>query len=473
MPRRLIILAAASALAACAAVPRVGEAPQPKPAASLATAESFKAPASAWPEDGWWRRYNDPQLDALVEEALKGSPTLAQAEARVRRARALREQARGALLPEVSVNAKAAEARQSYNMGVPPEFARQFIPQGYNDTGRATVDLDWNLDLFGRNRAGLAAATSEAQAAQMDAAEARLMLTTNVVSAYADLARLFGQREAAVQALANRQGTAKLIGQRVEAGSSNQAEARLAEANSAAAAQELTSWDEQIAIARNRLAALTGQGPDRGLSIQRPARVGAAAFGLPPNLAVDLLGRRPDVQAARLRVEAAAARVRVARAGFYPNINLAAFIGRQSLGLELLREPTSQVGEASLALSLPIFSAGRLEGAYRGARAEYDAAVADYDATLVQAMQQVADAAANARVLQTRLDQSHAALAAAEDAYRLANLRYQAGLTNYLAVLTGEDALISQRRIAADLEARTLAVDAALARALGGGFRAG
>ena len=473
MPRRLIIVAAASALAACAAVPRMDPAPQPRPAASLAASETFSAPAAAWPEEGWWRRYNDPQLDALVEEALKGSPTLAQAEARVRRAQALREQARASLLPNVSANAAVAESRQSYNMGVPPQFARQFIPQGYNDNGRATVDLDWNLDVFGRNRAGLAAATSEQEAARMDAAQSRLLLTTNVVAAYADLARLFGQREAAAQALANRQGTARLIGQRVEAGSSNQAEARLAQANSAAAAQELTAWDEQISIARNRIAALTGQGPDRGLSLQRPGRVAVADFGLPPNLAVDLVGRRPDVQAARLRAEAAAARVRVAKAGFYPNIDLAAFFGRQSLGLDLLRQPTSQVGEVSLALNLPIFSAGRLEGAYRGARADYDAAVADYDATLVQALQEVADAAANARDLKARIEQSRAALAAAEEAYRLANLRYEAGLTNYLAVLTGEDALIDQRRVAADLEARTLAVDAALARALGGGFRTG
>jgi len=468
MKRLLLGFAAASALSACAAVPRLGPELQAKPAASYQTSRSFQAPAAAWPEDGWWKRYGDPQLDALVDEALKGSPTLAQAEARVRRANALRQQARATLLPSVSANAQASETRQSYNMG----FPREFVPQGYNDTGRATLDLDWNLDLFGRNRAGLAAATSEAEAARMDAAESRLMLTTSVVSAYADLARLFGERAAAAQALANRQGTARLVGQRVEAGSSNLGEARLSQANAAAAAQELTGVDEQIAITRNRLAALAGQGPDRGLQIERPRSVSSANFGLPPDLAVDLVGRRPDVQAAKLRAEAAADRIRVARAGFYPNVNLTAFFGRQSLGLDLLRLPSSQVGDATLALSLPIFSAGRLEGEYRGARAEYDAAVAAYDQTLVQALQEVADAAASARDLQTRIDQARSALAGAEEAYRIAGLRYEAGLTNYIAVLTGEDAVITQRRTVADLEARTLAVDAALARALGGGFRA-
>lgn len=466
MQRFLISLAAASALSACAAVPHLGPPPQAKPAESYATTRSFQAPHAEWPADGWWRRYKDPQLDGLVDEALQGSPSLVQAQARLRKAQALAEQTRAAGRPQLSANASVAESRQSYNLGIPPEF----VPKGYNDIGEGTFNLDWDLDLFGRNRANLAAATSETEAAQMDVAEAHLMLTTSLVAAYADLARLFGEREAAAQSLANRQSTAKLVAQRVESGSANLGDARQAEANAAASAQQLTSLDEQIGTARNQLAALAGEGPDRGLSIGRPAATIGAGFALPANVGVDLIGRRPDVQAARLRAEAAAKRIKAAKAGFYPDVNLAAFFGRQALGLDLLRLSTSQVGQAGLALSLPIFSAGRLEGEYRGARADYDAAVAAYDQTLVQALQEVADAAVSARLLQTRLDQAHTALTAAEDAYRIAGLRYQAGLTNYLSVLTTEDALIIQRRVVADLEARTLTVDAALARALGGGF---
>ncbi|CAN7232976.1 efflux transporter outer membrane subunit [Phenylobacterium sp. LjRoot225] len=466
MQKFLVVLTAAGALSACAAVPHLGSEPQAKPASAYASAQSFQAPETAWPQDGWWRRYDDPQLDALMAEALKASPSLAQAEARVRRAQALAEQQRAAGRPSLAANAEAAESRQSYNMGIPPEF----VPRGYNDTGRLSLDLDWDLDLFGRNRAALAAATSEAEAARMDAAESRLMLTTSVAAAYADFARLFGEHDAAARSLVNRQASARLVAQRVQAGSANQGEARQAESNAAAAAQDLASLDEQLGLARNRLAALAGQGPDRGLALARPAGPIAAGFGLPPNVAVDLVGRRPDVQAARLRAEAAARRIKVARAGFYPNINLAAFFGRQALGLDLLKSPSSQIGQAGLALSLPIFSGGRLEGAYRGARADYDAAVAAYDQTLVQALQDVADAAVSARQLQARLTESRTALAAAEDAYRIAGLRYQAGLTNYLLVLSTEDGVIAQRRSVADLESRTLAVDAALAKALGGGF---
>jgi NodT family efflux transporter outer membrane factor (OMF) lipoprotein len=467
MRQALLALAAASALSACAAVPRLGPEPQAKPAASYATAQSFQAPPAAWPEDGWWRRYNDPQLDGLMQEALASSPSLAEAQARLRHAQAIAEQARAALLPDLSANGQIGTVRQSYNQGFPP----QFVPKGYNGTARVTADLNWNLDLFGANRARLAAATSEAEAARMDASEAQLVLTTSMVAAYADLARLFGERDAQAQALANRQATAKLLADRVRAGTANDGERRQAESNAAAAAQALAAVDEQIGLTRHRLAALAGEGPDRGLAIGRPAAGIASGFGLPPNLAADLVGRRPDVQAARLRAEAAAKRIRAARAGFYPNINLVAFIGRQALGIDLLRLPTSEIGQVAGAVSLPIFSAGRLEGAYRGARADYDAAVAAYDQTLVQALQEVADAATSVQALQGQIDQVRTALTAADDAYRIARMRYEAGLTTYLSVLSAEDTVIVERRILADLEGRTLSVDAALAKALGGGFR--
>jgi NodT family efflux transporter outer membrane factor (OMF) lipoprotein len=242
--------------------------------------------------------------------------------------------------------------------------------------------------------------------------------------------------------------------------------------DSAQARQELAALDEQLAIARNRLAALAGAGPDRGLALKAPSADPKRPFGLPPNLAADLLGRRPDLQAARLRAEAAAKRIKVARAGFYPDLNLTAFIGAQSLGLDNLTKSGSDIGQGALALSLPIFQGGRLEGAYRGARAEYDAAVAAYDRTLISALQETADAAASSRALEQRLAAARESLAAGEGAYRVARLRYEGGLSTYLDLLTAEDQLIAQRRAVAQLEARSLSLDANLVRALGGGFRA-
>lgn len=469
MPRRLIALTAgAAALAGCAAVPKLPPAPQAAESGRLASAASFQAPAREWPVDRWWSAYADPQLDTLMDEALAGSPSLAEAAARLRAADARAREARSATLPRLDADAQAAETKQSYNNGIPPAF----VPRGYNDTGRASLNLSYDLDLWGRNRAALKAATSEAEAARMDVAEARLALTTAIAGAYADFARLTAERDAAASALTNRQASADLVARRVTGGAANPGEADQARAAAAQARQEVAALDEQLVVVRNQLAALAGQGPDRGLTLARPTAATRAAMGLPANLAADLLGRRPDLQAARLRAEAAARRIDVARAGFYPNVNLAAFIGVQSLGLGNLIDSGSDIGQAGAAVSLPIFDGGRLDGAYRGARAEYDTAVAIYDRTLVQALQEVADAAAGQRALEVRLSAARASLAAGEKAYRVAQLRYEGGLTSYLTLLTAEDAVIAQRRAVAQLEARALTLDASLVRALGGGFRA-
>lgn len=465
---RPLLLAGAFALAGCATVPDLGAEPRPASAQTLAVAESLTAPPADWPADRWWNAYADPQLDALMDEALAGAPDLAQAAARVRAAEALVRQSRSTTLPTLTANGEAAAAKQSYNNGIPPAF----VPRGYNDTGRASLDLGFDLDLWGRNRAALAAAVSEAEAARMDAAEARLMLTTGIAAAYADFVRLTAERAAADSALRNREASADLVGKRVAEGAANPGEADQARAAAAQARQELAALDEDLAIARNRIAALAGAGPDRGRTLSPPKAQAAGGYGLPANLAADLVGRRPDLQAARLRAEAAASRIDVARAGFYPNVNLAALIGVQSLGLNNLTHSGSDIGQAGVALSLPIFDGGRRDGAYRGARAEYDGAVAAYNGVLVTALREAADAAASRRALDARLDAARDSLSAGEAAYRVARLRYEGGLTSYLTLLTAEDAVIAQRRTVAQLEARGLALDAALVRALGGGFRA-
>ena len=215
-----------------------------------------------------------------------------------------------------------------------------------------------------------------------------------------------------------------------------------------------------------------GAGPDRGLAIGRPATATLTPFGLPEHLAVDLVGRRPDLTAARWRAQSAAKRIHQAQAKFYPNVNLAAYIGYQSLGLANLFASGSGIGQIGPAVTLPIFEGGRLRAGLRGARADYDDAVAAYDKTLVQAIREVADAAASERALDVRLKESGDALAASEDAYRIARLRYDGGLANYQAVLLAEDSVLQDRRALADLRARAMTLDVQLVRALGGGFGA-
>ena len=466
--RSVPYLAAASALvlAACASLPptqaaRVAKAPQ-----AYETAQTLTAPTTDWPADAWWTGYGDTQLNALEDEALKGSPTLAAAEARLRRAQALVTQAKAADLPRVGLGADVGESKQSYNAGIPPAF----VPHGYNDVGRIALDFSWELDFWGKNRAAVAAATSEAKAAQADAAQARLTLSTAIASTYAELSRLYAQRDVAAQAVRLRQETSDLVSKRVANGLDTKAESEQAAAGPPASKAELSALDEQIALTRNALAALVGAGPDRGLAIAGPATVVIKPFGLPENIPANLIGRRPDVVAAKWRAEAATSRTKQAKAAFYPDINLTGFVGFQSLYLDKLFSSGSDIGQVGPALRLPIFEGGRLRAGLRGAEADRDAAVASYDGALTQALREVADVTASEKALTSRLADARQALTANENAYRIARLRYEGQLSTYQSVLLAEQSVLTQRRVVADLESRAFALDIALVRALGGGF---
>jgi NodT family efflux transporter outer membrane factor (OMF) lipoprotein len=464
----LVSGAALSALSACAAMPDLGLAPLIKSVADYGGAQSFAAPASDWPSDNWWKIYGDKQLDGLIDTALAGSPDLAQAQARVRQAQGYAQEAGAALGPHLDAVASVAEVKQSYNMGVPAAL----VPHGWQDTGSAALALNWQIDFFGKNRALLAAATSDADAAEAEAAEARLTISTAVAGTYADLGQLYADLDAAENALKVRRETEHLITERRSQGLETQAAQDRAHAGRAAAEADLAALDEAIGLTKNRMAALIGQGPDRGLSITRPQPGAIRAFGLPANLQAELIGRRPDVVAARLMAEAESKRIKAAKADFYPNVNLVGLIGYQSLGLSMLTKGGSSFGSVGPAITLPIFESGELQGAYRSARAKYDEAVATYDQTLVRALNDVADSAVSAKALDVRLAKSREAFDAAQGAYDLSRQRYAKGLGTYLDVLTAEDALIANRRAVADLETRAFTLNVALVRALGGGYRA-
>lgn len=460
--------AAVAGLAACA-VPNTGAKPQLNAIASYQTDQSFAAPAADWPSDRWWEAYNDPQLSGLIDEALKSSPTLAQAEARLTSAAAASGVARAATLPTLDGQGTVSETESSLVEGFPP-FIQELLPRGYIDNGRLALDASYDLDLFGKNRAALAAAVSEQQATAADLAEARLTLSTATAQAYADLARYGAERDAAAEAVRNRQQTAQLTAERVRNGLDTQGELKQAEAATPASQADVDSLDEQILLTRHRLAALLGEGPDRGLAIQLPKAETVKAFGLPADLRLHLLGRRPDIVAARLRAQAAAKRIDQAKAQFYPDIVLNAYVGQQSLGIAQLVNPAAAIGSIGPTLTLPIFEGGRLRAQYRGAAADYAAAVDAYNATLTQALQDVADAAASAQSAQKQLADRKAALDAGEKAYAVAQERFQGGLSAYVSVLTAENAVIDERRAYADAQARAFTLDITLVRALGGGY---
>ena len=448
-------------IAACAPVPRLTTAPVLRAPSQLLLPQN-----GSWPADAWWQAMGDVKLNGLIAEGLAGSPDVAVAAARVASAEALAQQAGAALGPRFTIDGAVGGAQQSKNLGIPP----QFVPPGIQDTGRLTASVTFDLDLWGRNRAQLRAARGEVAAAQVDAAQTRLMLTTAIATAYAELAQYYDQRDVAVKAVDIRQATATLTAKRVQVGSETRGGQAQAEARVPQARADVTALDEAIMLTRHRLAALVGAGPDRGDTIARPSLI-VMPLGVPANVGIDLVGRRPDLVAARLRAEAAGDRIRVARADFYPNIGLSALAGLQSLGLGNLFAGGSTYGNGGLAASLPIFDAGRIQGRYRGARADYDSAVARYDSILLTALREVADAVVSRSSADARITNLRLALRSAEYARQVADLRYRGGLSNQLPVLTADDTVLALRRAVTDLEARRTALDIALIRALGGGYR--
>ncbi len=463
---KALLSASVLASAGCAQLPRMDSPPAVKKVEELGSSNSFSAPATAWPGDQWWQGYGDPQLSGLIDEALQGAPDLMLAQARLAAAAAVVRSAESTQIPEVTGSAAMTEEKQSYNWLIP----RQVLPRGWNDYGLATLNFSWELDFWGKNRSALAGALSDQQAARFEYAETRLLLSTSVAAAYAGLVDLYTLRDNTAETLRLREETVKLFRQRHDFGLETLASVRQVEARRASAEAELRSYDERIGLQGNAIAALIGAGPDRSLAITRPSTHFANSTGLPPNLAADLLGRRPDILAARSRTEAAAHRIDEKKAGFYPSVNLLAFVGLQSLGVRNLTESGSQIGSAGPAVSLPIFNTRSLQGALRGARAEYDASVATYNATLSQALREVADAATSRKALDGELEASRAAVTAAAEAHQIVSKRYEGALATYLDVLEAEDELISARRAEAELETRALILDVSLVRALGGGF---
>jgi NodT family efflux transporter outer membrane factor (OMF) lipoprotein len=448
--------------------PDLGPRPEMRAPAELKSGRSLAAtaPASRWPQERWWTAYGDPQLDALVDEALANSPSVATAQARIRQARGAVQVAGADRLPSLGGQASGGVTKQSYNNGA-PEGA---VPKGWNSTGTLALSGDFDLDLWGKARKALAAATSEEQAAEADARQAELMLSTNVVSSYFDLGRLVERGKALADAQKARETMVDLTRQRVGQGLDNESPLRQAEAQAAGARLAVSANDEQVLLRRHALAALLGAGPDRGLAITAPALVRVAETPVPADAGIALAGRRPDIVAARLRAEAAASRIDVAKAEFLPDISLNGLIGLTSLGISNLFDRGSSYGNAIGALSLPIFEGGRLKGNFTRARGVYDAAVADYNGTVIGALQDVADSLASRNAAAVQERDAAQASDKASAGYDIALRRYRGGLSNYLEALTAQTAALDARETAIDAHFRTLAYEVALKRALGGGF---
>lgn len=406
----------------------------------------------------------DARLAALITQALAGQPSLLTAQARVRRAQALAGLSQASHGPQASLGLDLARQRYTENGLVPAPVAGNI----YN-SGTLQAGASWAPDFFGQHAAELQAALGQARAAQAESAAAALGLSHQIARGYVALARSLAQRGLLRQMLALRERTLALTRQRIDAGVEDRQALTPAELAVQELHGQLAQLDEQIGLQRRQLALLSGQAP-QALDALAPTLAGLHLPALPQQVGADLLGRRPDVVAARWRVEAAGQDVGVARSQFYPNVNLGAFVGLNALGLDRLLQADSLQWGVTPAVRLPLFDAGRLRAQLGVKQADLDAAIAQYNTQVLEAARDAADGLGSLAALPPQEQAQAAAQTSAEAGLALAHQRRSAGLSGDVPLLNAQATLLAQRQQGVVLQARRLDAGLALIKALGGGW---
>jgi NodT family efflux transporter outer membrane factor (OMF) lipoprotein len=332
--------------------------------------------------------------------------------------------------------------------------------------------LSWDLDFWGKQADAVHRAQAVTEAAGLDVENARLMLGVAIAQAYVELYRQNGLAEIAERSAAQRQTIVDITRRRVSAGVDTQLELREAEGQ---LPQALVTRDQAHAaadLAVHQLAVLTGQGAEAYGTIHPPALDIDAALALPAALPINLLARRPDVLSARLNVQAADAQRLADKAAFYPDVSLSALGGIGAFGLDNLVKWSARGYAGGPLISLPLFDGGRLRAQYKNSEAQLDAAVDDYNDTVLRAVQQTADQITRLDALARERAEQQQTLEANEAAYKLAEERYRAGLASYLSVLNAETQVLAARQTMVDIIAGQAIARVTLLQAVGGSFDA-
>ncbi|HEY6456256.1 MAG TPA: efflux transporter outer membrane subunit [Steroidobacteraceae bacterium] len=462
-PFRLTAIIPVFALAGCITPPKV------EPPLHILTKEQLGLSAQVSARvvaKAWWSAFEDPQLDRLMQQALADNPSLAQAMARVREAQSLADVTRAGLAPSMSFNVQETRKRLSGHDPIPMPY-----PGTTQWQGSEGLNLSWDIDFWGRQAALLRQASSQTAADVLDVASARLALSGAVTRAYIDLYRNDALAEVAQRTETQRQRILEITRRRVQSGLDTNVELREASGAVPETHVELLQARTAADLDKHQLAALSGQGAELYAQLRPPTFDPAAILVLPPQLPADLLGRRPDVMAARERIEGARAGQAAAKAAFYPDINLAAFVGTSSIGIfSNLLQGASRTYGAGPAIHLPLFDAGRLKARYRGSAAQIDEAIATYNQSVLQAVRETSDHLSQVASLAQQIAQQQRSLDDAEVAYRLAEERYQAGVSSYLTVLNTETAVLSARREHVELVCGQAIARVSLLLAVGGSF---
>jgi NodT family efflux transporter outer membrane factor (OMF) lipoprotein len=429
------------------------------------------APSDTALKGNWWELFQDPDLNPLVDQALTSNQNLRVAAARLEQAYDQLNVARSALFPAVDLSSSAVRSRDSANR----PLATYSVPNQstvQNDF-RIGPSVNYELDLFGRVRREVEGARATAEQAEADFENTRLVLMAALVTDYFSLRETDAEIDVVRRSLDLQRGALNFVSSRHELGFATGLDLAQQEALLDASATQLELLQNQRAQFEHAIATLIGTpAPSFALA---PAAAAPPLPALPVGLPSDLLQRRPDVASAERAMAAANARIGVARAAYFPSIDLAPGLGAPSVGWEsntlasLFTAP-ARLWSIGLSASQTLFDAGKTRANVRFADADYTAAVAAYRQTVLNAMEEVENGITGLTTLERAEIQAQASVRSAQRAFDIASDRYKGGVDTYLDVITAQQTLLTNQRQAVQIQGQQFANAVFLVKALGGGW---
>ncbi|TFW14776.1 efflux transporter outer membrane subunit [Duganella callida] len=464
---RPCVLSAVLALAACSQAPVYQ-----KPAIELPAAWQSAAPfQTAAPNDhalkgDWWEVFNDAQLNQLMARALAGNQNLAVAAARLEQARAQVTVSSSGLFPQVGLQAGAARQKTSANRPLSSTTTvNQSLVQNNFQLGFA---VNYEADLFGRVRSTVQSAQASAQQAVADYQNVSLVLTAELAADYFNLRELDAEIDVLNQGLALQQKAYDFIQARHELGAATGLDLAQQQSLLDASRTQLELLNTQRAQYEHAIATLTGT-PAPSFKLA-PANAPLTPPALPVGMPSDLLQRRPDIAAAERAVAAANANIGVARAAYFPSLILQANGGWDSNQMSRLIEAPSLLWSLGASLTQTLFDAGKTDATVAVAQAAYTGAVASYRQSVLTAMQEVEDSVESLNTLQRAHASAEASVNSSRRVLELANDRYSGGVETYFDVITAQQTLLNNQRLATQLRGKQMLSSVYLIKALGGGW---
>ena len=467
-PFALTLIAASLALAGCTTVGPDFKAPAaPGDAAfrhAAAGGDSARLPAS------WWTVFGDATLDSLEQRALRDNPGVQAAAQRLLQAQAQLGVVRAGQAPSVAVGAGISNSRTSSETSQGIALGRRSIEGNNFNVG---ASLSYELDLWGRVRRVVEAADAQALAAQIDRDGVILLLSSQVASSYWQLRGLDTELAILRGALDTRREAQELVEARFKAGLSTELDVSRARIERANAEADLHEVQRQRNLVEHALATLVGASPSApvlgasGAALPQPPAI-------PVGLPASLVGQRPDLAASVAQLRAANAQVGVAEGAFYPSLSLTGNFGFASEHLrDLASGGARQFSAGPLALSLPIFDAGRNRSNLALSKARYEEAVANHQGKLLTALREVEDALSDLEQRQKQGEVQAQSQQASARALLVAQARYERGVSTYLDVTDAQRSALAADRAAAQIRTQRLLATVAVARAIGGGWEQG